>query len=417
MDFIRIINLWLSILFLLAYGYQFFFIAVAFFKRKPRPVQERKGDRYAFLIAARNEEAVIGHLVASAKAQDYPAELLDIYVAADNCTDATAAVAREAGAIVFERQSDTVGKGYVMDFMLKEIEALHGKQYYEGYFVIDADNVLDPHFVSAMHRTHCEGYEIITCYRNTKNFGDNWISSGYGLWFLREARYLNYARYALNTSCAVSGTGYMFTQRILDECGGWHYYMLTEDIEFTVDNVVRDKKIGYCADAVVYDEQPVKFSQSWSQRMRWVKGNIQVFAKYGWKLLWRSLTFRGFANYDMMVTSTAAAIFALLSVVINAISFVAYLIMGMPALFVLTEFGKLMLFSYGVMFLVGIFTTATEWKQIHCSTWRKILTLFTFPLFMLTYIPIAIVPLFTRVKWKPIKHTRGKDLEEITKKR
>ena len=57
-----------------------------------------------------------------------------------------------------------------------------------------------------------EFYRIIlgidsTGYRNSKNFGDNWISAGYSLWFLRESRLLNHARDILGTSAAVSGPG------------------------------------------------------------------------------------------------------------------------------------------------------------------------------------------------------------------
>lgn len=114
-----------------------------------------------------------------------------------------------------------------------------------------------------MNETFSDGYRIITSYRNSKNYGDNWISAGYALWFLREAKYLNNARYLLGTSCAVSGTGFMFSREILKSCGGWPFHLLVEDIEFTIHNIVSGEKVGYCPRAVLYDEQPTKFSQSW----------------------------------------------------------------------------------------------------------------------------------------------------------
>ena len=70
-------------------GYQFIYIFVPFLKGGIK-YKAKKMYRYAVLIPARNEEKVIPHLIASIKGQTYPAELIDIFVIADNCTDATA---------------------------------------------------------------------------------------------------------------------------------------------------------------------------------------------------------------------------------------------------------------------------------------------------------------------------------------
>ena len=86
-------------LFLVFYAYQFVYVLVPFFVKKSW-TDNTKSNRFAVLIAARNEEAVIAQLIESIRAQDYPAELVDVFVAADNCTDRTAAVAAAAGAEV-----------------------------------------------------------------------------------------------------------------------------------------------------------------------------------------------------------------------------------------------------------------------------------------------------------------------------
>lgn len=113
-----------------------------------------------------------------------------------------------------------------------------------------------------MNKVFSNGYRIITSYRNSKNFGSNWISSGYSLWFLREAKFLNNARMQLGTSCAISGTGFLISADIIRKNGGWIHHLLTEDIEFTVDSVIHGETIGYCANAILYDEQPTLFRQS-----------------------------------------------------------------------------------------------------------------------------------------------------------
>lgn len=210
------------------------------------------------MIAARNEAAVIGNLIDSLKRQTYPAERIAIYVVADNCTDRTADVAHEHGAKVVRRfDRNRIGKGFALHYLLRRI-----KKQYDAYLVFDADNVVDPNYIREINKAFSDGYDIVTSYRNSKNYGDNWISAGYGLWFLREAQYLNRPRALLGASCGVSGTGFLFSRRILEQCGGRNFFLLTEDIEFTAHNIIGGEKIGYCPTAVFYDEQPTGFRPS-----------------------------------------------------------------------------------------------------------------------------------------------------------
>lgn len=405
---VETINAIIMCLFFLCYSYQFLYIPIALLSR-PKPHAQAKQSRIAILIAARNEEAVISNLLDSIDRQTYPRHLLQVFVCADNCTDRTAAIAREHGAAVFRRTSPTVGKGYVLHYMLSQIS-----ESYDAYVVLDADNILDPNFLEEINRVHSDGYEIVTCYRNSKNYGDNWISAGYALWFLREAQYLNRSRMSLGSSCAVSGTGFLFSRDVLERCGGWHFFLLTEDIEFTIDNIIRGERVGYARKAIIYDEQPTKFSQSWTQRLRWAKGYLQVFRNYGGGLI-RGI-FRGsFSCYDMAMNIMPAAILTGISLVVNTGAAVySFFWCGSG----LAQLGFSVLQSavslYLTMFALGLITTISEWKQIHCSAPKKLLYAFTFPLFMLTYIPICFVSLFAKGQWTAIRHDRALTFEQIT---
>ena len=119
-----------------------------------------------------------------------------------------------------------------------------------------------------MNKVFDSGYKVVTSYRNSKNYDTNWITAGYSLQFIREAKYLNNPRMMIKTSCAVSGTGYLVDSSIIKKNHGWKCNLLTEDIEFTVTNILDGEKVGYCEDAMFYDEQPTTFKQSWNQRMR-----------------------------------------------------------------------------------------------------------------------------------------------------
>ena len=411
MTTLQIINLAIMLAFFLCYSYQFFYIPVAWWK-KDAPHREPSPHRIAVLIAARNEQAVIGNLIDSIRAQDYPAEKVDIFVVADNCTDLTGSVAGAHGANVYFRSNAAqVGKGYALQYLLRCIEDDYAP--YDGYLVLDADNVLSPNYITEINKTFSDGYQIVTSYRNSKNYGDNWISAGYALWFLRESRYLNHARFLLGTSCAVSGTGFLFSAAVLEAQGGvWPFHLLTEDIEFTIDNVTRGMKVGYCASAVLYDEQPVRFHQSWVQRLRWSRGYMQVFRKYGRALI--SGILRGsFSCYDMTMSIMPAAVLTGLSIVVNigaaAVNIFYYKewgVLGVSAL-------QMLLNLYLTLFVIGGITTATEWRSIHCTTAKKLLYAFTFPVFMLTYVPIVIESLFITPEWTHIDHTRALDVRDI----
>ena len=409
---LRTINAVISALFFICYTYQFLYIPLVLLKkRRPLP-HPAASHRYAVLIAARNEENVIAGLLDSLAAQTYDMSLVTVFVAADNCTDSTAAIAREHGAVVYERFNHVnVGKGYALDFLLQHIGADYPEGF-DGYFVFDADNILSPDYLERMNESFSAGNEIVTSYRNSKNFGDNWISAGYALWFLRESRYLNGARNRLGSSAAVGGTGFLFSQRILDESHGWRFYLLTEDIEFSIHHILRGERIAICEDAVLYDEQPTSFAQSWRQRMRWSKGYLQVFCKYAVQLF-SGIAHGSFSCYDMTMNIMPAAVLTGVSLAVNVGAAITNVTNGgsMAALgiSVLQTVASL----YMTLFVLGVITTVTEWRKIRCAAWKKVLYTFTFPVFMLTYVPICIVSLFARVEWKPILHDKVMTLEQI----
>lgn len=413
MDYLLTANFVISTVFVLCYAYQFFYLLVGTLKKvKSRPTRIAP-HRYAVMISARNEEAVIGNLIESIRRQKYPAGLVSIFVVADNCTDRTAAVAAKAGATVFVRQNKTcVGKGYALEFLFDQVLERYGRTHFDGYFIFDADNLLDENYISEMNKTFSSGFRIVTSYRNSKNYGTNWISSGYALWFLREARHLNNARMTLGTSCAVSGTGFLIHRDIINRTNGWKYFLLTEDIQFTVENILNGERIGYCHDAVLYDEQPVTFSQSWTQRLRWAKGYYQVFRQYGGRLL-RGIAGGSFACADMTMNIMPAAVLTIVSFLINAAALMPALLLHGDVLTILLSVLETLRNSYLMLFGIGLITGITEWKQIHASAPRKIFSFFTFPVFMLTYIPISIVALFKKVEWKPIRHNVSLSIDHM----
>ena len=362
---------------------------------------------------------MIANLVKSIKEQDYPSELIDVFVVADACTDATAERAREAGAIVYERNDlSRKGKSWVMDFgferILREYPGKH-----EAFFIFDADNLLSRNYVSVMNDAFDQGYMALTSYRNSKNFGSSWISAAYAIWFIREARFLNNARMICHTSCAVSGSGYLVSAKIVEGMRGWDFHTLTEDIQFSTFCAIHGIRIGY-APAEFYDEQPVTLKASIRQRMRWTKGFYQVFFTYGRHMLTSITKFRRFAAYDMLMVVGPAMLLTLMCLMVNA----TFIVVGsLSHGFLATDaeiemaFGSVMMifgYMYLTFFMMGFMTTVVEWKHIHCpKRWRIFANLFTFPLFMFTYVPLTVAALFLKVDWVPTPHDVSVTLDEV----
>lgn len=402
MHTLQILAMIIAGVFFLCYSYQILYIPVALRgkKRQEKPVELHT---FAALICARNEAAVIADLIESLKGQTYPAELTEIFVLADNCTDATAAIARSHGATVYERFNRArVGKGYALETLLEHIRADRPAGF-DAYLVFDADNVLAPDYLERMNETFSQGYEIVTSYRNSKNYGDNWISAGYALWFLRESQYLNRARMKLGSSCAVGGTGFLFSRKVLEGMDGWPFYLLTEDIEFSVHHILKGVRIGYCEKAELFDEQPTDFRQSWRQRTRWTKGYLQVFSRYGWGLV-RGM-FRGdFSAFDMGMTIMPAFFLSVTGLIVQLAALMLCVLDGDGLGDVLQATVQIFGSMCGLLLILGALTTVTEWKHIHATTLEKLRAVLTFPLFMLTYLPIGIYAVFAKAEWKPIEH-------------
>ncbi len=402
LQLLRYVSRGLAALVFICYFYQIVYLIVPFFGRKKAYEGTRQG-RYAVLIAARNEQAVLPFLLDSIAGQDYPRELVNVFVVADNCTDNTAKVARAGGARVFERfDSRRVGKGYALNYLLECIDEAEGLDGYDAFLVFDADNLLCSSYISEINKLYSQGYEAFCGYRNSKNFADNWISSGYALWYMHDSVHLNQSRMMLGTTCAVTGTGFGFTRTLLEKCGGWKFFTLTEDIEFDTWCAVNGVRIGFTPDAMLYDEQPTTFRQSWRQRTRWVQGGVQVSLKYA-PALFRGMLRGGRRGYACFEAATLSlwgyGVSALAMGLAMTCTFVTERWPG-----VLLWLGAAIINMYLALLPVGVLTLWSERERISAGRRERIIAAATFPLFMMTYVPIAVSSLFRSPVWLPIEH-------------
>jgi len=407
-----------------------------FLTRRFRPAKNH--HKYAVLIAARNEESVIGNLVDSIRSQDYPSELVTIFVVADNCTDKTAQVARDAGAIVYERfDSEHRTKGYALQFLVRNIEADFGVASFEGYFFFDADNLLKRDFISRMNDAFDSGEKIITSFRNTKNFSTNWISSSYAIHWYRTVRNEHRARSFLRLATRIQGTGFLVANEILKD--GWNYVSLTEDRELSAFAATNGYSISYNDKAEFYDEQPTDVKIMMRQRIRWAKGHLWAFTHYGWVLFKNIFTHktqnnqfraktklgrvfnylqRSFICYDMFWTVFPRSLTAFIRRFLTMLLGIAILVSaGTGGAALLGPVNKYLGIVAGHMtgaIFTAVYILCIEYRRIpSCRPLRMLWYSITFSLFDKIGMISTLIALFMKVEWKPIPHTDSKSLSEM----
>lgn len=460
----------------------FYFVIGMFFTRKFKPA--KKQYKYAIMIAARNEKYVIGNLIDSINKQDYPKDKITIFVVADNCDDNTAEIARSKGAICYERfDPDHRTKGYALEFLVDRIKENYGIESFDGYFIFDADNLLKLNYITKMNDAFDSGEKIITSYRNTKNFDENWIASTYALHWIRSIRTNHRARSVLRLATNIQGTGFLFHNEIIRD--GWHYTSLTEDRALTADAVAQGYRISYQDEAEFFDEQPINLKVALRQRLRWSKGHLQAFAESGpylfaniflgkryIKTKWNkdigrkkknrsikefmldileSIRHR-FASFDTLVQLTPIAFinlcrWLLISVFIYSCYTYMYGISDMEffggsvwlakllrnwfhinininAGFMALVVGFFISIWYRLLYRIGNYFR-NIWLAVYLfiiedarikkiSFWKKVLYVFTWPIFDIIGRYTIYAALFMNVTWKPIPHESKVTIDDLS---
>ena len=412
MDYVYILRealVWIVTIFWL---YQIAISLCSLVKLKEKPLKVNKEHRFMAIIPAHNEEAVIGNLIESLKNQNYNKDLYDIYVIADNCTDNTAKVSRKLGAIVYERFDETKKtKGYALDWFLQQ--KIKEDAPYDAICIFDADNIVDKNFIKAMNKKLCQGEDVVQGYRDIKNPADNWITSGYALFYWTNHRFYHLARYNLGLSPMLNGTGFMVNFNIIKENNGWKTLTLTEDIEFSLQRILKGKRLGWATDAIVYDEQPTGFKQSWSQRSRWTVGHMQCIKEYTGKLAEEAKENKSMVTIDGLLYMIGSTPMFILTILLLLSNFVLYAIDGMTQAELISNLLRYFIPTFVLPSATAAFVMYLDGKPIK----PMIKGFFTYPLFMGSWIIINIKCLFKReTTWEKITHNRSIKIDDVEQK-
>ena len=390
--------------------YQFVISICSLINFKEKPILEEKTNRFMAIIPANNEEAVIENLIASLQKQDYPREAYDIYVIADNCTDNTAKIAKKAGAIVYERfDSMHKTKGAALKWFLAQ--KIEEDAPYDAFCVFDADNIVDVNFLKNMNKKLCQGETVVQGYRDIKNPTDSWITAGYAIFYWTMNRFYHLARYNIGLSPLINGTGFMVRfDQIKPE--GWNTKTLTEDIEFSLKQIIKGEKLGWARDAIVYDEQPVGFKPSWSQRSRWTVGHIQCMGEYTKKLAIAVKEKKTVMNFDGLLYIIGSIPMFVITILLLLVNAGLYLGNGLTISELIMSYARYVIPTFFLPILTAILIMKIEHKEVK----PMIKGLLCYPLFLGSWLLINFKCLFkTDTKWEKIEHVRNIKINELEK--
>lgn len=389
--------------------YQLIISICSLINLKDKPIIEDKQNRFMAIIPAHNEQAVVCNLINSLKKQNYPKELYDIYVIADNCTDATAKVAKEAGAIVYQRfDPEHKTKGYAMQWFLDK--KIKENAPYDAFCVFDADNIVDENFLFEMNKKLCEGETVVQGYRDIKNPTDNWITAGYALFYWMMNRFYHLARYNIGLSPLINGTGFMVKFDVVKD-EGWNTKTLTEDIEFSLKRIISGNKLGWAKEAIVYDEQPTGFKQSWSQRSRWTVGHIQCMNYYTKDLALAVKKHKTIMNVDGLLYIFGSIPMLMITIILLFVNSIMYLGDTMSSTDLLLSYVR-----YGISTFIAPIATAVLILILDKRPIRPMLKgLLCYPFFLGSWLLINIKCLLKRdITWEKIDHVRDIKINEIS---
>ncbi len=386
---------------LIGYSLYFLLFVLLGFKTKKNTEFKKPDSNFAVIIPAHNEEKVIGKLINNLNNLDYPKDLYDIYVIADNCEDNTAAKAEKHEAEVLIRfNKNEKGKGYALRYAFKNLGFLEGSSEYDAVAVFDADNLVKENFLKAMNTRLLDGEKIIQAYVDSKNPSDNWVTATFSMMFWINDRFNLLSRYNVGLSSVLMGTGMCISEKSLKRIG-WNTVTLTEDLEYSIQALLKDTKTTFARETKIFDEKPISFYASCKQRLRWGRGQLSVLIRYIPKMLTDGVKEMSVVKIDsamrliqqpylmfyfivtiLRLTFPASFSSPLLNFLVSNIRTLGFVMPIMPYLI-----------PSAVYFLDGI--SFNSYKYV-----------IFFPLFMYSWVLILYYALFTlnNKNWLPTKH-------------
>ena len=230
----------------------------------------RKKDFYSYLILypAYNEDRVIVNSVQKFLAQYYPYSCFHVAVISDHMQPETNQKLNELPITLLQPVFEKSSKAKAMQFAMDKI-----KDDYDFIVILDADNVVESHFLEQLNEECAKGYKAIQCHRCAKN-SDSDVAVLDGVSEEINNTIFRKAHNRIGLSSALIGSGMCFDFQWFKE----NVYKLTtagEDRELEALLLQQKVYIQYEPDIHVFDEKVSNKDNFQKQRLRWMTAQIQ----------------------------------------------------------------------------------------------------------------------------------------------
>lgn len=361
---------------------------------------------FAIVIAAHNEEKVVGQIIDNLKELDYPKELYDVFVICDNCSDNTAKIVKEKEVVALERVNrKKKGKGYALKWFFDLLFKMDKK--YDAVVVFDADNLVTKNFLLKMNNNLIDGNEVIQGYLDSKNPDDSWVTLSNALAYWITNRVFQLARKRLKLNAALGGTGFCMSTNVLRKFG-WNAMSLTEDLEFTMICTLNNIPVVWEHHARIYDEKPLTMKASFRQRVRWLQGHWDCCFRYSGKLLKQAFTKGSFPCFDAFIYLIQPS-----KMILDAFSFTMLLLRlifhNIPIIKLVLP-GWFWFIALFFRYIIPIIALVSERIPI-----KRMFAIFIYPLYGITWVPISVLGLIKKDEkvWNHTKHDRILEEEHL----
>jgi glycosyltransferase involved in cell wall biosynthesis len=256
--------------------------------RLPAPRQNAPNTRFRIVIPAHDEALGIASTIENLRSLDYPQDLFDILVVADNCSDDTASRARVAGAAVLERKDATLrGKGYALKYAFEQLP-----ETVDAVIVVDADTVASPNLLRAFAARIDSGAQAAQADYAVRNANTGWrtrlMAIAFGAFHVVRSR----ARERMGVSAGLRGNGMCFAASVLREVPH-DAFSIVEDVEYGIRLGEAGHRVFYVDEAHVYGEMVSSAKSARSQRERWEGGRTALLRRHASTLVKRGLAGNG----------------------------------------------------------------------------------------------------------------------------
>ena len=236
------------------------------------------------VVAARDEEAVIGRLVERLAALSYPADRLKIWIVDDGSEDRTPEVLSEYQARfpqlqVLRRPRDAGGgKSGALNAVLPNLQG-------RWLLVLDADAQLQPDLLERLVRfAEQGGWSAVQLRKSVVNPDLNWLTRAQAMEMALDA-VIQQGRLFSGGVVELRGNGQLLQREAVLSCEGFNEATVTDDLDLSFRLLVQQQPVALLWDPPVQEEAVTAWSALWRQRQRWAEGGLQRFFDY-----WPQLT-------------------------------------------------------------------------------------------------------------------------------